>query len=416
MRLRNRMMKVANNELEDFIDKLLNQNEPMVDYSMDSIKDMYERALTENRNDLNEEEKSRIRESLMEHNTNTFLNNQVKSYEWKKQRYEYLPNVIMDAYSLGNKELAKQLEEEYSDLHNLFGYVDNKKEGMRLRNRMMKVAQYTEEEQLSIIKNDPYAIQHMENPSEEAQLEAVKYDGRLIKFINNPSEAVQLEAVSDDGYAIGHINNPSESVQLEAVKQNCYAIRVIENPSEQVKLEVVKCDGCSIKYIQNPSDELKLEAVKQDGDAIRYIINQTETLQLEAVKQNGDSIFYIENPTEKAQLEALKYDMDNLEHIENSQSEYVIYLNKKLESGLEKEQLKEVLNGLLKGVKIDQMDKYLNFNFHSDMIAAMNDFTFDIANGTASPELKETYRLILEDEEYRNNYTEAYQLMMEWSK
>ena len=45
-----------------------------------------------------------------------------------------------------------------------------------------------------------------------------------------------LEKVRQDGYAIGHINNPSTEVQLTAVRRNGGAIQYIDNPSEEVQL------------------------------------------------------------------------------------------------------------------------------------------------------------------------------------
>ena len=67
----------------------------------------------------------------------------------------------------------------------------------------------------------------------------------------------QLEAVKQNGYAIIHIENPSEQVQLQAVKQNGLAIYHIKSPSEQVQLEAVKQDGSAIGYIKNPSERVK---------------------------------------------------------------------------------------------------------------------------------------------------------------
>ena len=154
----------------------------------------------------------------------------------------------------------------------------------------------SEEIQLAAVKQNGYAIEYIKNPSEEVQLAAVKQDGTAIKYIKNPSEKVQLDAVNNDGVAIEYIKNPSEEVQLAAVKQSEWAIKYIKNPSEKVQLGAIKYDEIAIKYIKNPSEEVQLAAVKQHGWVIKFIKNPSEEVQLAAVKQYGDAIYFIKNP------------------------------------------------------------------------------------------------------------------------
>ena len=86
------------------------------------------------------------------------------------------------------------------------------------------------------IGNTPKGLLKIRNTefTEEEQLEVVKKDGWMIKYINNPSEQVQLEAVRGWGYTIKYINSPSEQVQLEAVKKSPFAIQYINNPCQEV--------------------------------------------------------------------------------------------------------------------------------------------------------------------------------------
>lgn len=97
-----------------------------------------------------------------------------------------------------------------------------------------------ESTQKALIKEDPYEIRYIKNPSEEVQLIAVKGYGQAIEDIKDPSEIVQLEAVKKYSFAINYIKNPSELVQLESIKEDIYLIEYIKNPSELVQLEVVK--------------------------------------------------------------------------------------------------------------------------------------------------------------------------------
>ena len=64
------------------------------------------------------------------------------------------------------------------------------------------------------------------------------------------TEAEQLEAVKNDGYAILHIQNPSEAVCLAAVKNLGCAIQYIQNPSEAVCLAAVKQSKGAFKYFK----------------------------------------------------------------------------------------------------------------------------------------------------------------------
>ena len=57
-----------------------------------------------------------------------------------------------------------------------------------------KVYSSNEEEQLEILKRNPYAIKFINNPTEKMQLDVIKYDDINILNINNPTDKV-LEQV-----------------------------------------------------------------------------------------------------------------------------------------------------------------------------------------------------------------------------
>ena len=99
------------------------------------------------------------------------------------------------------------------------------------------------------------------------------------------SKEKQLELIKNKPFAIDYIKNPSEDLQLEAVKQNGYAIEYIKNPTEKVQLEAVREIITSIRYIKNPTDKVIEEVVKK-------IINNEEGIYLFILK-------YIENDLAK---------------------------------------------------------------------------------------------------------------------
>ncbi len=53
-------------------------------------------------------------------------------------------------------------------------------------NFQKNINKLSKQEQLEIIKNDPYPIRYIKNPTIQIQLEAINYDPYTIRFIKNP--------------------------------------------------------------------------------------------------------------------------------------------------------------------------------------------------------------------------------------
>ena len=106
-----------------------------------------------------------------------------------------------------------------------------------------KVYMSNEEEQLKRIKENPFTIRFIKNPSEEMQLWAVRKEELTIGYIDNPSETVQLIAVRENIKAIEYIKNPTDAV-LEYILHKDYnelqeVIKLIENDlKEEIENEV----------------------------------------------------------------------------------------------------------------------------------------------------------------------------------
>nr|DAS04608.1 MAG TPA: protein of unknown function (DUF4116) [Caudoviricetes sp.] len=122
-----------------------------------------------------------------------------------------------------------------------------------------KVYMSNEEEQLKRIKENPFTIRFIKNPSEEMQLWAVRKEELTIGYIDNPSEEIQLEAIEQNGLMIKYIDNPSETVQLIAVRENIKAIEYIKNPTDAVLEYILHKDYNElqevIKLIENDLKE-----------------------------------------------------------------------------------------------------------------------------------------------------------------
>jgi hypothetical protein len=103
----------------------------------------------------------------------------------------------------------------------------------------------SESNEIAKIKNNPFDIRNIRNPSEQLQLFAVSLAGDVIQYIKNPTEKVQLAAVNKNPFDIKYIINPSEEVQLAAVKQNILLIftniNFLDIVYQTYKTNIIKC-------------------------------------------------------------------------------------------------------------------------------------------------------------------------------
>ena len=95
------------------------------------------------------------------------------------------------------------------------------------------IAKYGEELWKEIQRSYSYLVYIV---LEEKQLEFIKQNPFNIKFINNPTEEMQLEALKQDEEALQYIHNPTDKVIEEVIKENSnnnsykfkYLLRFIE--------------------------------------------------------------------------------------------------------------------------------------------------------------------------------------------
>ena len=136
----------------------------------------------------------------------------------------------------------------------------------------------SERDQKRKVKENPYNVEYINNPSEEIKILAVKGKAGCITYINNPSEALQLQAVKKDGFAIQNIKNPSEKVQLEAVKKTDCVISFIKNPTDRVIREVIN----NFKYGENINFILRF--IENDIDK-KISLSELREMKLEEIKE-----------------------------------------------------------------------------------------------------------------------------------
>jgi len=92
-----------------------------------------------------------------------------------------------------------------------------------------------DEELFSRIKNNPYLIKYVENPSEELQLIAIRHDPSSVCNIQYPTEKVQNTILRWGGiWWISDIRHPSESIQDYVIKNDPQLFIKIHNLSTKI--------------------------------------------------------------------------------------------------------------------------------------------------------------------------------------
>lgn len=99
------------------------------------------------------------------------------------------------------------------------------------------------------IRQDPWRIIDVDNPSLNLQLLAVSNNGYVIKNISNPCDLVVWAAICNISEAICHIDSPSEEMCHYAVTKKPTNIWYIKEPSEKTLLIAARSDPFVLKYI-----------------------------------------------------------------------------------------------------------------------------------------------------------------------
>lgn len=147
------------------------------------------------------------------------------------------------------------------------------------------------------IKNNPFVLKHIENPSEELIFMAIREEPQALMYVKNPTQKMIDLALTKNGLSIGAIQNPTTKDCLNAIRQNPLAIEHIRNPTIEMCLQAVRKQGRVIGQIKVQSTELCLEAVRHDPKALLFIREQTEEICIEAVSHHSEALAYVKNKT-----------------------------------------------------------------------------------------------------------------------
>lgn len=160
-----------------------------------------------------------------------------------------------------------------------------------------------EKEIIEKLKENPWSIEHIENPTEEMCLYVVSKAWNALKYIKEPSCDVIKKAIESKGWAIQFVKDPSLELQKLAVEKDYDSIKYIKNPTTEVQVISVKKDWSALKFIENPSEEAEIEGIKNNEEAMRYI-KVTEEKINKYIKININIAKYL-SEEELNQIEAI---------------------------------------------------------------------------------------------------------------
>ena len=173
---------------------------------------------------------------------------------------------------------------------------------------------------LDLLSQCAQAIDFININSQELQLFAIHGYGKAIKYLQNDklNDELLLMVIKNNPFAIKYINNPSDelckiSVQtcgtsirfikktfdmcMMAVEQNIFSFQYIGDIYYGVTKYVLNKKGRLLKYVKNQTPELCLIAVSNNGEALEFVKNQTEEICWAAIKQDGNAIYFAKEQT-----------------------------------------------------------------------------------------------------------------------
>lgn len=135
--------------------------------------------------------------------------------------------------------------------------------------------------------------------SSQDDIEVVKMEEVWMKY------DTELKMIKENPFRISEIKNPSYDLILTAAKLNGFIAQYFSKLPLDVSMAAVKQNGLSLEFIDEQSPELILEAVKQNALAICFAEEQNEEI-CEAARQRGaEQVLNGEITQEKYEFEIL---------------------------------------------------------------------------------------------------------------
>lgn len=150
---------------------------------------------------------------------------------------------------------------------------------------------------------------------------AIKQHPYTIKYIKNPTETMCLEVIQKHGLLLQHINHQTKELCNEAINNNPFAIEYVLDKycTEELCLKAVMKNGLSLEFIpeHKQTKQICIEALKNDIDAFEFVSGQyqTDNMCMDVLKINPKMINYIVNPKEEYYVELYKLSLLDFENL-----------------------------------------------------------------------------------------------------
>ncbi len=177
---------------------------------------------------------------------------------------------------------------------------------------------------LMAIKSNPFAIQHIDNPSYELQKVAVSKNGMSLKFMRDIKPMIARLAISTTPESFvyaGQCLTPED--YITPLRVDGMLLRFIPKKliTKEMTLAAVEQNGLALQYLVPDMCPLEVcnKAIESDPRAIQWVVNTTKQQQLMAVKTDGLLIRFINCPDSDVKREAV---MQNPRAVQYLDDEY----------------------------------------------------------------------------------------------
>lgn len=208
------------------------------------------------------------------------------------------------------------------------------------------------EKLLALVKKDPWAFEHIANPTDEMIIIATDRFPYLIRYVKNPSIDLLKKVISKSPYTIRQFDNINPEIVLQLIKEKPEIIEYINQPTYEMCYEAVTLNSklikhvpvqwktkeiCDIAFSGDISNimylnkafitfDMALAAVKVNGLYLKCVPDEhfVDEICIEAIKNHARAIDNVKNPTEEMWALAIKKDNSIIYDVKNPTDELLL--------------------------------------------------------------------------------------------
>ncbi len=146
---------------------------------------------------------------------------------------------------------------------------------------------------IELAKSCPDSLSRMANPSREVIRAAIDADGNAIRHVSAhwlgresgksgsgleqerqaELEVLRLAAVRQNGFAVRHIDRPSLEVRLAAVRQDPMALEFIRSRPRAVVREAIRRDPRAVRFLRTVPGWARHEIESSTGNWVEFYLS-----------------------------------------------------------------------------------------------------------------------------------------------